>query len=112
MANEHAHNHGHMLTHDHDDYGKHDHRFSHTHEHAHGDDGVNDHDKHEHIELDGPVFPHREHHINADDPSPMVAPGDAPPPGQKMDDPDEPSHDPMNPPGDQSGKSRSIWWGE
>jgi|ERR1035437_662561 hypothetical protein len=63
---QHDHHHGHSLTHEHDEYGKHEHWFDHTHSHNHSDGGSNSHDKHEHLELVGPLFAHTEHHVTAD----------------------------------------------
>ena len=110
----HQHDHGHTLKHDHDDFGPHEHEFSHRHDHQHPKDGSsNEHGTHEHLDLDGPVFSHREHHYSPDE-TVLVAesddaeilvdedvtnpPADAPPV-------DTPSTD-------KSRKSRSIFWGE
>lgn len=104
----HAHDHGHTLKHDHDDFGPHEHQFSHRHDHRHPQDGSsNDHETHEHLDLDGPVFAHRDHHAP---PTQMTGPGE--PSNDPMTGPGEPSDDPMTGPGGKSGKSRSLFWGE
>jgi hypothetical protein len=59
---QHEHGHGHKLEHDHDGHGMHEHWFDHSHPHGHSDDETGDHSKHEHLELNGPLFAHSEHH--------------------------------------------------
>lgn len=87
----HEHFHGHTESHKHDPYEPHNHIYDHSHEHDHPDgDGSHDHS---HDGMEGDPFnhgsQHEPHFVETDT---MKSPGDEP--------------------GNPSGGSRAIWWGE